>query len=163
MVNIVDAVRIAEGQEYPRRYIGLQGVWPAVLWLGLYTEIWSTFVAFFIRRYGAYRQMSGFKSALATVAPFVFPILAIVPGAVLFVKAAGPFNSAVATYGELRPRLQEFQRAWTPEAGLDVTNILSVLSPISDLARNLLIYAEWQHAGFIFEASILLVTFFVSR
>lgn len=161
IVNLVDATHIAQGQDYPKRYIGLQAAWPAVLWLGLYTEIWSTYVAYFIRRYGAYTQRSTLKRILATVVPFIFPIIAIVPSAVIFTQAAVPFNSAIAVYAEQRPQLESWRAEWTPDKGLDLQNILTVIEPISSLAKDILTYSRWNRHGFIYESSVLLLTFFI--
>lgn len=41
MVSIVDAVRVADGSDYPVHYVVVVGVWPMVLWAGQYAEIWA--------------------------------------------------------------------------------------------------------------------------
>jgi hypothetical protein len=126
MLSIVTAVQISDGKPYPIFYIGLQGAWPGLLWIGMYTEIWATFSAYYIRVNGAYYRESWWKKVVAGTLPFFLPIVAFVPAAVLFVYAAQGFNAAVCESLVLRGLLQGFQAEWIAEDGLDLVNCESV-------------------------------------
>ncbi|ORY66950.1 hypothetical protein BCR35DRAFT_181006 [Leucosporidium creatinivorum] len=161
MVSIVDAVNISKGGDYPTHYVGLQGVWPAVLWLGMYSEIWATFAAYYIRRWGAFYEESRTKTAVATVLPFILPVIAIAPPAVFFTFGAQNFNSAIREFSSLRSTLVSYQQEWTPAAGLDVLNLATIIPPVAEMAAKVVDYGVWCRRGFLYSAVILLVTLFI--
>ncbi|KAK4055683.1 hypothetical protein OIV83_000229 [Microbotryomycetes sp. JL201] len=161
MVTIVNAIQISRGGDYPRSYLALSVVWPAVLWLGIYSEIWATFAAYYIRRYGAHFQESSFKSVVAAVLPWVFPLVAIIPCAVLFTLGATRFNHSISLYSEVRAQLFEFRDQWQPAFGLDLGNLASILSPVEDLGASMLGYSRFCKIAFSYAACVMLLTMLI--
>lgn len=45
ILSAVTAICIAEGDPFPRYYLGIQAGWIAPLWLGFWCETWATFSA----------------------------------------------------------------------------------------------------------------------
>lgn len=123
MLNIIDSINISKGRDYPSHYLALQIVWPAILWLGIYSEIWATFAAYMIRRVRslpAERNDKGWRVALATVLPFVLPVIAFVPSAVFFALGVGQFNKSIRLYSGIRDQIDVFKSEWQPADGMNL-------------------------------------------
>lgn len=93
-----------------------------ILWLGMYAELWATYSAFYIRRFGSFYESSRVKTAVATLVPTLLPVAAIVPPAVLFAFAARHFNNAFTDFASVRTLLAGFQASWKVEDGIDIIN-----------------------------------------
>ncbi|KAK4056600.1 hypothetical protein OIO90_002448 [Microbotryomycetes sp. JL221] len=158
MAVIISAIQIVKGAEYPRCFLALQIVWPAVLWIGIYAEIWATFAAWYIRKFGAHFKESRFKSCVAAVLPLAFPMIAVVPCAVTFTLGAKHFNKSISLYSAVQKQLVGFKNAWTPALGLDIGKLVPILSPVQKLGSSMLSYKHWTQIAFSYAAAMMLVT-----
>ncbi|KAM0788781.1 hypothetical protein ACM66B_002871 [Microbotryomycetes sp. NB124-2] len=161
MVTIVSAIQISKGADYPRYYLALSVVWPAVLWFGIYSEIWATFSAYYIRRFGAHYNENKLKTVVAAIAPWTFPVIAVVPCAVLFTMGATRFNHSISLYSAVRQQLFQFNDQWTPAVGLDFGKLASILSPVEELAESMLAYSHYCKIAFSYAAAVMLVTMII--
>lgn len=127
----------------------------------MYSEIWATYAAAYIRRFGAFFEESRVKTALATILPFILPVVAVAPAAALFTLGAHYFNSAIREFSSLRHTLIALQAAWVPADGLDVINLTTIIPAVSTMAAQVVDYGIWCRRAYLYTATVLLVTLFV--
>ncbi|ORY75055.1 hypothetical protein BCR35DRAFT_325899 [Leucosporidium creatinivorum] len=156
MVSIVDAIRISEGYDYPSRYIGLQGMWPLLLYLGIYSELWATYSAYYIRRFGT--QGNRRQAFVAAIAPWLPIIIAIVPPAAFFSLASKDFNKSFKQFLDTRETMRAHEKTWTIADGLDLAQLALLVQPAAQLSEYLIASSHWTRIGFGYSAGILLLT-----
>ncbi|GAA5923546.1 hypothetical protein JCM3775_000425 [Rhodotorula graminis] len=161
ILSAVTAIRIAEGEPFPRYYIGIQAGWIAPLWLGFWCETWATFSAWYIRKKGAFYRESRLKTVIASTLPFAVPVLAWTPPVVLFCLAARQFNRGFRDMEALSDTLREADAAWTPAKGFDIPRLLPFFQSGIEFANTMRQYWRLVRAGYIFLGIVLVATFLV--
>lgn len=85
----------------------------------MYAELWATWSAWWIRRFGT--EGSKAKVYIAAIIPWLPIIVAIVPPAVLFTLAGRGFNNSFEQFLATREAMRRHEASWTPADGLDLS------------------------------------------
>ncbi|BGP15243.1 hypothetical protein JCM10213_000714 [Rhodosporidiobolus nylandii] len=161
MLTIVTAVRIADQKTFPSWWVGLQSGWILPLFIGIYCECWATYVAWYIRKKGAFYKESRTKTIVAVTLPFLLPLLAVIPPVVFFYIAAHSFNHAYSTSHKMVAELDTLNQSWTPEKGIDVVSLLGFFPLGARFGAAMVRYFQFVRAGYVYVTVVLCATFIV--
>ncbi|GAA5889592.1 hypothetical protein JCM8208_001068 [Rhodotorula glutinis] len=161
ILSAVTAICIAEGDPFPRYYIGIQAGWIAPLWLGFWCETWATFSAWYIRKKGAFYRESRLKTVVASTLPFAVPVLAWTPPIVFFCLASRQFNRGFRAMEALSDTVRDADAAWTPAKGFDIPRLLPFFQSGVEFANTMRDYSRLVRAGYIFLGIVLVATLLV--
>ncbi|GAA5855711.1 hypothetical protein JCM8547_001653 [Rhodosporidiobolus lusitaniae] len=158
LIVISCSIDVASDRDIARYYVGTRMVWVGPLWLGAYIEAWATLCGWYIRKKGAFYQKSLLKSTLATVLPFLIPVLAWAAPTVLFYLAATNYNTSYRISKGIIMEIEGWQAEWQAGDGLQVDKLLQLFEPGAELGDHLIRYSDYSRVGNAVCAGILLVT-----
>jgi len=95
----------------------------------IYIELWATYSAYYIRRFGT--QASRRQAFVAAVVPWLPIIIAVVPPVVFFSLASKDFNKSFQQFLDTRETMRAHETTWTIADGLDLAQRESSLSSFS--------------------------------
>lgn len=93
--------------------------------LSIYIELWATYSAYYIRRFGT--QANRRQAFVAAVVPWLPIIIAVVPPAVFFSLAGKDFNKSFQQFLDTRETMRAHEKTWTIADALDLAQRKSSL------------------------------------
>ncbi|GAA6061401.1 hypothetical protein JCM10212_000661, partial [Sporobolomyces blumeae] len=165
---------------YPRWFTGLHAAWIAPLWTGIFFEIWACLAAWQVsgvlhkgdddERRSCPQVHPSFRTALSrtttkTIVALAIPVIILagvwVPTTWLYVSGSRAFNDSVGWSVQIREMCLDWNEAWTPDKGLEISKLYNLFEPGGQLGLDLLRYSQRFTDGGLYVTIFLLVTLVV--